>query len=157
MAFEIHTAEGVAIPINTLDEEAALFWEREVRERYYAAPKPFNYDNMNEVEKAKSDQLGNWFDVIGWNIAHQGNYTRGWNNVINTMMSEQIGQAVLGKDFSIPNTQRVSIPQVDGTTKHLEFFNDKTESDLYWTLEFFKPYLNLIRHWEAKGYIPVKV
>lgn len=154
--FQILNKDNQAITINELDKEAAEFWGREFDKRMFASPKPHGYEEMTEIQKIQST-LANWYDTIGWNIAHQGNYTSGWNNVINSMMSERIGHAVLGDSFAIPEMQHYEIPNSDGTSKNVMHFNDDMEVELYWTLQYYKPYLELIRHWEAKGYTPKKV
>lgn len=67
MAFQIQTPEGVAIPLNKLDEEAATFWKLPVHPKSYVAP---------------SSSKENWFDAIGWYISSpRVYYTTGWNNV----------------------------------------------------------------------------
>lgn len=74
MGFQIRNAEGIAIPINELDKEAAAFWGHPVWDKNYITP-------------SGSWNSTNWFDSIGWNIHAQGHYTKGWNNVKCSMMS----------------------------------------------------------------------
>jgi hypothetical protein len=67
MAFQIQTPEGVAIPLNKLDEEAAAFWRVPTRVREYVKP---------------SNGKDNWFDSIGWYISSPRlYYATSWDNV----------------------------------------------------------------------------
>lgn len=67
MAFQIQTPEGVAIPLNKLDEEAAAFWKLPVHPKSYVAP---------------SSGKQSWFDVIGWYISNPNSrWTIGWDNI----------------------------------------------------------------------------
>ena len=34
---------------------------------------------------------------------------------------------------------------------------DNWEIKLFYTLNYYKPFVNLINHWAAKGYTPVKI
>ena len=93
----------------------------------------------------------NWYDIIGWNIAQQGNYTTGWQNVVYTMAAENLGRRLidLHKDKPIKLATFVG-----DDTIHLE---DSYEKKLYATFNYYKPFIDLINHWMDKGYVPVKV
>lgn len=52
MSFRIDGPDGIAIPLLTLDKQAADFWSTKVDRKYYASPK----------------KGINWFDSIGYNI-----------------------------------------------------------------------------------------
>lgn len=100
-----------------------------------------------EVANARNNSL-NWYDIIGRNIANQGNYTTGWNNVINTMVAENLGQVILGDQFELPEFVQI------GDEQHLPL---QVEVRISIVLNYFKPFVNLIKHWESKGYIPVSI
>ncbi len=167
MKFQILNKEDKAISINELDKEAAEFWGQEVDPEHYASPyKKVEFTNPNNLEPCSEQYIRakilhdcketertistNWYDIIGFRIACPlSNWTSGWNNVIHSLCSESIGQAVLTKDFIIPdefewNDEYLSLPQ----DIQLAIFN---------VLSFMKPYVDLIKYWESKGYKPVKV
>lgn len=103
-----------------------------------------------KYENAMNDTF-NWFDVIGWNIANQGNYTYGWQNVVYTMVTQTLGECLvrLNKDEPIKLAEFVGDTEI-----HLE---SSWEEKLYATLNYYKPFVDLINHWMTKGYMPVKV
>lgn len=70
MSFQILDSNGEAITLSILDEQAAVFWGKDVHPKHYATP------NKDMV-------LGNWFDTIGHMIhsPEDKHYTSGWNNV----------------------------------------------------------------------------
>lgn len=156
--FQITDENNNPIAITKLDAEAAKFWNKPVDEKYYAnpfeekvAPEDASMKEKIQVEmhNAQLAQL-NWFEIIGWNIANQGNYTSGWNNVIHTMMTESLGTAILGREYKVPNFE-----DTDNNGKlHLPV---NIEEHIYSTLQYFKPFVELIRHWESKGYKPVSL
>lgn len=78
MGFQIKDKEGNAIVLNTLDAEAATFWEQPVDATSYASPK---------------DMWGNWFDMIGYKIHSPigPRYTSGWANVKHNMFLVSVG------------------------------------------------------------------
>lgn len=154
--FQITDANNTPIAIAKLDAEAAAFWNKPVDEKYYAYPfteevAPENATMKEriqiEMHNAQLSQL-NWFEIIGWNIANQGDYTSGWNNVIHTMMAESLGTAILGREYKVPEFE-----DTDHNEKlHLPV---NVEERIYNTLQYFKPFVELIRHWESRGYKPV--
>lgn len=77
----------------------------------------------------------NWFDTIGWCINNpQSNWTSGWDNV----------------KCSLTNIQTADLALILFDTTQLEL-------RLMSIRGYLKPYFDLIDHWEAKGYKPVKV
>ena len=168
--FQIKNAEGVAISLNDLDIEAATFWGKKVEEKSYADPTPefTNPDNLegDELFRAKMkhefSRWSNWKDQIGWYIAYQKNYTSGWNNVIYTMCAESFGRKILGDEYTLPEFKRYEYPRIeDGIiqddpikTIHLP---DDIEEKIYGAIQYYKPYIALIKHWESLGYIPESV
>ena len=167
-AFQILDKENNPISIKELDRQAADFWNKKVDSKYYANPSKIekfsNPDNLTGEEllrakmKFKSNQIIseslNWFDVIGWTIAHKGDYTTGWHNVVNDLISETLGQCFI--DFKDKATIKVAeFERKSGdTTLSLP---GKTGIKLYHTLEYYKPYIQLINHWMSKGYKPRQI
>jgi len=124
-AFKIVDKNDEAIRINKLDEEAAAFWGKEVHPKRYAFP---------------GTSPNNWFDVIGWAIAHQGNYTSGWKNIA-LCLFEDIGAGVL--NHGVTNIELTSEEEL---IKHI-----RTLKDIY------NPFIALMNHWAAKGYKPIQI
>jgi len=137
-AFQILNKEGQPISMNILDQEAAEFWQVKHDAKYYASP----------TEKSSS----NWYDIIGWNIARQGNWTSGWANVVTTLMAESLGRCLFQADKNSP----IKLAEFVGTDFiiHLE---DKVEEEIAANLNFYRPYINLINHWIEKGYTPKQI
>ena len=156
--FQITDANNNPIAITKLDKEAAKFWNKPVDEKCYANPFPevtvkedasLEAHIKAEMENARNSSL-NWFEIIGWNIANQGNYTSGWNNVIHTMMAENLGKAILGKEYQIPEFEDTD----HNENLHLPV---NIEVSIYSVFQHFKPFVALIKHWESKGYKPVSL
>ena len=144
-SFQILDKENNPISIKQLDKEAAEFWGKEVDPKWYANP------SSKETHPLK--QHSNWYDTIGWTIAHKGNYTSGWHNVVNDLISETLGQKFI--DFEDKTTVKVAEFQKSGeTTLSLP---EKVEIDIYFCLEYYKPYIQLINHWMGKGYTPKQI
>ena len=158
-AFKILDKNGKALTMSKLDKEAAEFWNKKVHPKHYANPFPdkaadegaslaekIRIENENALNNAS-----NWFDVIGWNIANQGNYTTGWQNVAHTMLAENLGECLVrfNKDEPIKLAEFVGDKEL-----HLE---DSWEIKLFNALNYYKPFVDLINHWSAKGYVPVKI
>lgn len=55
MAFAIKNKEGVRESLNTIDELACAFWNKDIHQKSYC----------------RIPSGGNWFDIIGWAISHQ--------------------------------------------------------------------------------------
>ena len=136
-SFRILNTEGKAMTMGELNKE--------VHPKNYANPFPdvivsenasFKEKMQAEMANARNSSL-NWYGIIGWNIANQGDYTSGWQNVVHTMMAESLGNCLL------------NINQL-----HLE---DSYEARIYATLNYFKPFVDLINHWMSKGYTPEKI
>lgn len=151
-AFKILNAEGQALTMSELDKEAAEFWGKEVDPKNYANPFPKKEENSFSAMQANAlNNAQNWFDIIGRAIANQENYTTGWQNVAHTLVVRHLGECLvnLRRDNPIKLAEFVG----DGNI-HLE---ESCEIKLFATLDYFKPFINLINHWMAKGYTPIKV
>ena len=157
--FEILDKNAKALTMAELDKEAAEFWGKEVHPKHYANPfpekkasedAPLSEKILIERENAWNNNF-NWFDIIGWNIANQGNYTYGWQNVVHTMVTQTLGECLvrLNKDEPIQLAEFVGDNEI-----HLE---SSWEKELYSIINYYKPFIDLINHWMAKGYMPVKV
>ena len=158
-AFKILDKNGKALTMGELDKEAAEFWGKEVHPKHYANPFPDKATDEGaslskkiriESENALNN-ASNWFDVIGWNIANQGKYTFSWRNVAHTMLAENLGECLI----NLYEDEQIKIAEfVGGRELHLA---DSWEIKLFHALNYYKPFVDLINHWMAKGYIPVKV
>jgi len=85
-------------------------------------------------------RLANWFDVIGYNI--HSNETKGWGD---GWKSVKMSMLLVSFNHSLYN-------YFDGKLERT-----KMHEELDGSFEYYKPYFDLIDHWESKGYIPVKV
>ena len=157
--FQILDKDAKALTMAELDKEAAEFWGKEIDPKNYANPFPKKVadENASLSEKMRirfenaQNNTCNWFNVIGWNIANQGTYTYGWQNVVHTMVTENLGECLVHLNKDEP----IKIAEFVGDTEiHLE---SSWEEALYSTLNYYKPFIDLINHWMAKGYMPVKV
>lgn len=117
--FQIADQNNEPISLNELDRQAALFWGVELQDKVYACP---------------DKGMINWFDRIGWSIAHQGRFTTGWDNVKLALLQGTI-------EFA---TYRV-------ITKEQNDFSIST------AIEWCKPYLDLIDYWAGCGYKPIQI
>ena len=153
--FQIKNAEGIAISINDLDEEAAAFWNKEIKEKSYADPTPefTNPDNLEGDElflakmKYEFNHRNNWYDAIGWYIAESKAIeypdTISWKNVMNAMMGNSLLDCFMKRDdIEICDPFNIPSPCME---------------NLQGTLLYYQPYFQLIKHWKDKGYIPVRV
>ena len=151
-AFKILNAEGHALTMAELDKEAAEFWGKEIDPKHYA--NPFPKEEGNNLSAMRANALNNslnWYDIIGWNIAHQGNYTTGWRNVAHTMVTETLGECLV----NLRKDEPIKLAEFVGDTElHLP---DEIEIKICSTLNYFKPFIDLINHWMSKRYVPVKV
>ena len=157
--FQILDKNGKTITMAELDKEAAEFWGKEIDSKHYANPFPKKvaYEGASYSEKIQIEHenalnnSSNWFDIIGWNIANQGNYTTGWQNVVHTMVTENLGECLI----SLHKDEPIKIAEFVGDKEiHL---GDNWEIKLCSTLNYYKPFIDLINHWMAKGYTPVKI
>lgn len=158
-SFQILNANGQALTMKELDKEAAEFWGKEIHPKHYANPFPDKVadEGASFAERVKIDRdnalnnAQNWFDIIGRAIADQENYTTGWQNVAHTLVVRHLGECLINlrKDTPIKLAEFVG----DGDI-HLE---ESCEIKLFATLDYFKPFINLINHWMVKGYTPIKV
>ena len=157
--FQILDKDANALTMAELDKEAAEFWGKEVHPKHYANPFPDKIadERASFAERMKIERENawnnnfNWFDIIGWNIANQGTYTYGWQNVVYTMVTQSLGECLvcLNKDEPIKLAEFVGDTEI-----HLE---SSWEEKLYSIINYYKPFIDLINHWMAKGYMPVKV
>ena len=166
--FQILNPAGQAIPIGELDREAAAFWGKPLHEKQYANPTPIftNPKNLEGRElsaamfKHELNQVGNWYDIIGWHISTQGNECSGWSNVAASMMASQLGMKFIDLEHDYA-TGPVIIKEPVMT----EFADDKYEIKfpedlalhLWAAVEYFKPYIALMNHWQSKGYTPKQI
>jgi len=161
MSFQIKNKDGEALTMKQLDAEAAAFWNKEVHGKYYADPSEPKKEGESEVDFIRRSMTSNWFDIIGWCIHSQGNYTSGWRNVVHTMIADIIGSKLIGgKDEQfIPIVQLRKCIEVkeDGSQVNAWHLEDKIEEEIYYTMKFYQPYIELINHWQSKGYTPHKV
>ena len=158
-AFKILDKNGKALTMGKLDKEAAEFWGKEVHPKHYANPFPdkvadegASFTERMKIENENAlNNVSNWFDIIGWNVANQGNYTTGWQNVVHTMLAKNLGECLvrLNKDEPIELAEFVGDKEI-----HL---GDSWEIKLFHALNYYKPFVDLINHWSAKGYVPVKI
>lgn len=158
-AFKILDKNGKALTMGKLDKEAAEFWGKEVHPKHYANPFPDKIadEGASLAERIKIERdnalhdASNWFDVIGWNIANQGKYTFSWRNVAHTMLAENLGECLI----NLYEDEQIKIAEfVGGKELHLA---DNWEIKLFHALNYYKPFVDLINYWAAKGYTPVQI
>lgn len=148
-SFQILDKEGKPIPIKDLDKQACDFWQQEVHTKWYAHPQKRRED---EDEFSYISRQGNWFDIVGWNIANQGNECSGWANVVASMIAMSLGMKFI--DTSEGYADRpVAVRYYQDKGKTLELPKN-LEMSIHATLEFYKPYIDLINHWQSFGYQP---
>ena len=157
--FQILNKDGKALTMAELDKDAAEFWGKEVHPKHYANPFPdkvaderASFAERMKIENENAlNNVSNWFDIIGWSVANQGNYTTGWQNVVHTMLAENLGECLvrLNKDKPIELAEFVGDKEL-----HL---GDNWEIKLYHTLNYYRPFVALINHWASKGYTPIKI
>jgi len=156
MGFQILNSNNEPISIKELDIEAAAFWNKIVDPKWYANPSPEGTAVMK--------QWSNWFDTIGYCIHSQGNACSGWSNIVATMMAESLGMLFIDtsegyKERPIPiiEWQRHDFYNMENEKKISYHLPDKLEENIFGSLEYYKPYIQLINHWKAKGYTPNKI
>ena len=149
-AFKILDKNGKALTMGELDKEAAEFWGKEVHPKHYANPFPdkkvgegASYSEAVRIERENA--------LNNAHIACQGDYTSGWQNVVHTMVVQSLGDCLV----NLRRDKPIELAEFVGDTEiHL---GNSWEEELYATLTYYKPFVDLINHWMAKGYIPVKV
>ena len=154
-AFRILDKDGKAISLKELNKEAAIFWGKEPDEYCSYPYKKTKFVNANNLEgealqrairqhhwfEANQETI-NWDEKIGYAIANQGNYTSGWNNVAYTMYNIHFG----GFPINTDNKEKVTL-----------FTPEQIEIEIQAVLQLLKPFLELIQHWQEKGYQPEQV
>jgi hypothetical protein len=138
MSFQIRNKEGQALFINDLDREACALWDKAYDEKQYVTPwKPD--PEKSDLENTISEVSGNWFDVIGHCIhsPQVDHWGKGWIPVKMSM-----------------SLRHVNFALYDYFSKKAEM--SETLDKIKFSLEYLKPYFDLIDHWEAKGYTPHK-
>lgn len=119
-SFQILDSDNNPVNIFKLDMLACELWNVKSDPKQYAKPIHNN--------------VGNWYDVIGFNIAHQGHYTNGWNNVklaiIRTECEHHANLILNGQDHTVG-------------------FKDIIDS--------YKSYFDLINFWDELGYKPKQI
>ena len=145
--FKILNAEGKALTMEELDKDAAAFWGKEVDPEHYANPFPKEKGAYaNALNNAK-----NWYDIIGWNIANIPSKNVSWYAVAHEMTAEYIRSCIM----PFYDGEPIEIAEFVGDNEtHLE---ESCETSLFYTLNFYRPFIDLINHWMAKGYTPVKI
>ena len=118
MKFQIIGSDGIPLTLMELDAQAAAFWNQEIDSKYYAQP--------------KSNSLGNWFDNIGWGIAHHPHKGHGKNN----------WKSVKQQMLEVHTYSFVEYTPEEAGVKMCQLFRS------------LKPYYDLIDHWAAMGYKP---
>lgn len=158
MGFQILNSNGEPISMHELDREAAAFWGKEVRIKYYATPTIYKGDD--EFKRAMADTSGNWFDVIGHAIHYQLHECSGWANIVATMMATSIGMKFIDTSEGYKD-RPVDVKYLTATTtdnvNYRINFPEELLMPLYGTMLFYKPYIELINHWQSKGYTPKQV
>jgi len=149
-SFQILDKENNPVQLNELDKIAAEFWGKEVQKKSYASPYKKRKDESN-FEFSFRESAGNWFDVLGWAIANQGNYTSGWTNVI--MYLTQDLHLKMFKDTKDGSVDLYGFVTKDGQM-HLE---DEVEEQIYGFLYWVKPYIALANHFNSLGYSPKQI
>lgn len=144
-SFQIVDKDNNPISIKQLDVEAAEFWNKKVDPKWYANPSPEGTDVFK--------QQSNWYDTIGWAIANKGNYTSGWHNVVNDLIAEALGQKFI--DFN--NKDIVSVAEFKKSGETTLSLPEEVEISIFFCLEYYKPYIQLINHWMTKGYQPKQI
>lgn len=127
MGFQIHDSKGEPVGMRTLDQEACDFWNVTIHKKWYATPYPA--ENENDIKQVSLAMSTNWFDVIGWKIHYEKLTT--WKQVIDSLRNLYI-------------------------TECREEIGKGLEGVKY-MLNHIQPFVNLIRHWERKGYTPVPI
>ena len=122
----------------------AEFWKVESHLKYYA--QPINSDGVKTI---------NWYDSIGWRIANTTHTYNGWKGVISDLMSATLGDIFI-KD-SVEGSNNVDIFWFETTDDKNFTLPRSAEIQLFTTLIYFKPYIDLINHWASKGYKPVQI
>lgn len=140
IGFRIIDDHGQAWYLQELDREVAAFWGKEVKPKHWASP--YKAKNSSSDETIREMMSMSWYDMIGQAIMNQGYYTtlNTWNNVIHTMMAASIGEEVL-----------------EASEYGADCNSDSIMKSTIATLEFYKPYVNLIKEFDKRGYKPERV
>ena len=132
-SFQILDANSNPIPMNIIDKEICAIWNKDVDPRSYANPAV-----QREGEKYTHFVLRsmgtNWFDVIGWSIANQSNYTSGWHNVALKIL-EDANQALVDEKLNAVVATQTLEAMIEACT----------------------PYLVVMRKFAALGWIPKQI
>lgn len=139
-AFRILDEKGSPITMGYLDKVAATFWNKEIHHKRYAAPYKAKDDSVSE--RMKETISTNWFDMIGKAIAEQGCHTKhnSWDNVVITMTAEDIGEAIVSQSYL---RDEMSDETLIVCVKNVMYYH--------------KPYVELIREFERRGWTPEQV
>ncbi len=158
-SFQIHTPEGKKLTMGDLDAEAAAFWNKEVDSDSYADPSEPRKEGESSADYYRRSMLGNWYDIIGYNIANQGYAMSGWSNVVHTILSSSMPSFIIDTKEGYadrPVKLLAELEIIDETKFELNWI-DNGKVALAGVLLFVKPYLELINHWQSKGYKPVQI
>jgi len=164
MSFQILNKEGEALTMKELDAEACAFWKKDSHPKHYADPSEPRREGESEVNFLRRSMTSNWFDIIGWCIHSQGNACGGWPNVVATMIAESIGMHFIDtsdgykdRPIKLPEWQLHEYKNKEGEDKKTYHLPDKVEESIFGIYQFYQPYIDLINHWQGKGYQPLKV
>lgn len=141
MGFQIKNAEGEALTMGALDKEAADFWGVEVHPKYYASP----------------NQGLNWFDTIGYAITDSDNYRTSYTNFGDPY--KEIAWVEVANRMTLCNVSDLLVKgkRVDGKYKMQVVTPEEVVKTAKLLSEMFKPFFDLMKYWEDKGYTPHRV
>lgn len=142
--FQILDKEGNAIPLSQLDKEAAEFWNKKYHKKWYANPSPEGTSVFEEV--------GNWYDIIGWAIANKRGSVSSWYNVVVYLIAIPLGLRFINK-----NEDFIELIKFEKSGEKSLSLPEEVEINIYCCLEYYRPYIELIKHWMLKGYKPKQI
>lgn len=131
MNFQILDANKNPISLIQLNQEAAEIWNLEPHSKYYVKP---------------SNNHLNWFEIIGLAITTKTNYYSGWKDVVNNLWENQSEGTNIQGGF---NKETNTLDDISIVPMPLERFNE--------IVKYLKPFIDLINHWNKKGYQPKKI
>ena len=135
-SFQILDRNNEPISINQLDQEAASFWGKEVDKKYYANPfKKKEFVNSSNLEGEELKQAKETFKLKNRILQNAYNW-----------------HTVLAK--SIPN---ITNSNWECVTSSIIDEVEKGEELKPIMAEIYQPFLDLIKHWEKKGYTPKSI
>lgn len=147
VGFQICNKEGEAITINQLDKEAAEFWGKEPHVKWYATP------------TGQSNSYSNWYDMLGRAILDEDKYRTHWTNWSEPYKKMAWCEVVCRMSLVNINDVLVDANKPEGAERYE--MTIRSEKDAIEVLlgarMFLLPFMELAKHWEDKGYYPVRV